>query len=314
MSTSWVAGVVRAKALAERRLGAGGARDLATSPGLAEAVTALHHTPYGHDVHPGMSLGESQRAIGASLLWNMRVLAGWLPRGGADVIRLLAAGFEVANLDEHLARLHGESADSAYSLGTLDTAWSRLSGTTTLAAVGDVLGSASWRLRDVTTQWELRVGLRLAWADAVVAGVPAAATWARSAAALLVLREVALDGRRLTPPLTLRASYVLGPAFVDEVARGQTDVSALRALLQADTRSMLDDLDRVDDLWRAEVSWWHRVEHDGFGLLRGSSYDQRPVVGAIAVLAVDAWRTRAALEVAARGGTGTALEAFDVVA
>ena len=314
MSTSWVAGVVRAKALAERRIGAGGARALATSPGLAEAVTALHQSPYGHDVHPGMSLGEAQHAIGASLLWNMRVLAGWLPRGGADVIRLLAAGFEVANVDEHLARLRGEAAESAYSLGTLGTAWSRLSDTTTLAGVGDVLGWSSWRLDDVTTQRELRVGLRLAWADAVVAGVPAAAAWARSGAALLILREVALDGRRLAPPLARRASYVLGPAFVDEVARGQTDVSMLRGLLEADARSMLDEVDRVDDLWRADVSWWQRVERDGFGLLRGSSYDQRPVVGAVAVLAVDAWRTRAALEVAARGGTGAALEAFDVVA
>ncbi len=314
MSTSWVAGVVRAKALADRRLGAGGARALATSAGLAEAATALHHTPYGHDAHPGMSLEEAQHAIGASLLWNMRVLAGWLPRGGADVMRLLAAGFEVANLDEHLARLHGKPAASAYTLGTLDTAWSRLSETTTLAGIGDVLGSASWRLGDVTTQRELQVGLRLAWADAVVAGVPAAAVWARSAAALLVLREVVVDGRRLTPPLTRRASYVLGPGFVDEVARGQRDLSVLRALLPSGAQSVLDDVDRVDDLWRAEASWWQRVEHDGFGLLRGSSYDQRPVIGAVAVLAVDAWRTRAALEVAARGGTGPALEVFDVVA
>ena len=314
MSTSWVAGVVRAKALAERRLGAGAARALATSPGLAEAVTVLHHTPYGHDVRPGMSLGEAQHAVGASLLWNMRVLAGWLPRGGADVIRLLAAGFEMANLDEHLARLAGEPAESTYSLGTLDTAWARLSSTTTLAGVAAVLGSASWRLGDVATQRDLRVGIRLAWADAVVAGVPAAAAWATSAAALLVLREVALDGQRLTPPLARRASYVLGRAFVDEASRGQRDVSALRVLLRSDTRSVLEDVDRVEDLWRAEASWWQRVEHDGFGLLRGSSYDQRPVVGAVAVLAVDAWRTRAALEVAARGGTGSALEAFDVVA
>ena len=96
MSTSWVAGVVRAKALAGRRIGAGGVRALAGSPGVAQAVTALHLTPYGHDVRPGMGLAEAQHAVGASLLWNMRVLAGWLPRRGADVVRLLAAGFEVA--------------------------------------------------------------------------------------------------------------------------------------------------------------------------------------------------------------------------
>ena len=38
------------------------------------------------------------------------------------------------------------------------------------------------------------------------------------------------------------------------------------------------------------------------------------VVLTLAVLAVDVWRTRAALEVAARGGVGTAMEAFDGVA
>lgn len=314
MSTSWVAGVVRAKALADRRLGAGGARALATTPGLDQAVQALHATPYGHDVRPGMSLAEAQHAIGASLLWNMRVLAGWLPRTGADVVRLLAAGFEVANLDEHLSRLYGEPADTSYSLGTLETAWSRLSATTTLAGVGDVLSTASWRLRDVRTRREFQIGLRLAWADAVVVGVPAAAGWARSGAALLVLREVVLEGRCLSPPLARRASYVLGPAFVDAVAGGQRDVSVLRTHLQGDIRWTLDGLDRVEELWRAEANWWPRVEHDGFGLLRGSSYDQRPVVGALAVLAADAWRARAALEVAARGGTGTVLEAFDGVA
>ena len=41
-----------------------------------------------------------------------------------------------------------------------------------------------------------------------------------------------------------------------------------------------------------------------------------PVIGVIAVLAADAWRVRAALEVAARGGAGNhvALEAFDAAA
>jgi hypothetical protein len=314
VSTSWVAGVVRAKALAGRRIGAGGARALAASPGVAEAVTALHLTPYGHDVRPGMGLAEAQHAVGASLLWNMRVLAGWLPRQGADVVRLLAAGFEVANLDEHLSRLFGEPAEPAYSLGTLDTAWSRLSGTTTLAGAADVLATASWRLRDVGTRRELQLGLRLAWADAVVAGVPAAAGWGRSAAALLVVREAVLEGRRLSPPLARRAAYVLGPAFVDAAAGGRTAVPVLRARLPGDLRWTLEGIDGVGDLWRAEAGWWQRVEHEGFALLRGSLFDQRPVVGALAVLAVDAWRTRAALEAAARGGAAPVLEAFDGVA
>lgn len=313
VSTSWVAGVVRAKALARRRVGAGAARALATRPTLAEAVAALNATPYGHDVHPDARLVEAQHAVGATLLWNLRVLAGWLPRGGADVIRLLAAAFEVANLDEHLARLYAEPAGPSYPLGTLDTAWVRLSTTTTLAEIGDVLSTSSWRLRGATTRRDVQLGLRLAWSDAVAARLPEAAAWARAAAALLVLRETCLEQRTLSPSLARRSSVVLGGAFVDLVAAGQTDVHVLQQHLAGDTRWVLAGLDRVEDLWRAEVTWWHRVEHDGFALLRGSSYDQRPVVGAVAVLAVDAWRTRAALEAAARGGA-EAREVFDGVA
>ena len=314
MSTAWVAGVVRAKALARRRLGAAGARAVATSPGLDRALTALTVTPYGHDVRLGQSLAEAQRAVGASLLWNMRVLAGWLPRAGADVVRVLAAGFEIANLDEHLARLHGVPAEPAYRLGTLDTSWARLSTTETIADAAEVLGTSPWGLRGARTRREIQVGVRLAWADAVVAAVPEAAAWARGGAALLVLREVLLEGRMLTQPLARRAAYVLGPAFVDAVAAPRTDLSAARAGLPDDTRPLLDGVTDIQGLWRAETDWWLGIEHDGFGLLRGSGYGQGPVVGALAVLAVDAWRVRAALGTAARGGAGPALEAFDGVA
>jgi hypothetical protein len=314
MSTAWVAGVVRARALAERRLGAGGARALAASPGLPVALQTLEATPYGHDVHVGQSLAEAQHAVGASLLWNMRVLAGWLPRAGADLVRLLAAGFEVANLDEHLARLHGEPAGPTYALGTLDTAWARLADTTTLAEVTEVLRTSSWRVRDVETRREIQLGLRLAWADAVVGRVPEAATAAQVGTALLVLREVLLEARPLSPPLARRASFVLGPAFVDALSSGQRDVAAVRATRPGSARSALADLEHLEDLWRASASWWRQVERDGFRSLRDFSYDQGPVVGALMLLAGDAWRVRAALETAARGGTATALEAFDGVA
>jgi hypothetical protein len=58
------------------------------------------------------------------------------------------------------------------------------------------------------------------------------------------------------------------------------------------------------------------VERDGFTLLRQPLTTSAPVVGAAAVLGADAWRVRAALEVAARGGSQDprALEAFDAVA
>ncbi|MFD0515749.1 hypothetical protein [Streptomyces aureus] len=44
------------------------------------------------------------------------------------------------------------------------------------------------------------------------------------------------------------------------------------------------------------------MQADGAAMLRDGRYGPRVVVGAVAVLSVDAWRVRAALESAARGG------------
>ncbi|MFG2884181.1 hypothetical protein ACGFYV_18100 [Streptomyces sp. NPDC048297] len=52
----------------------------------------------------------------------------------------------------------------------------------------------------------------------------------------------------------------------------------------------------------AEARWWRTVEADATAMLREGRYGPRVVVGAVAVLSVDAWRVRAALESAARGG------------
>ena len=82
--------------------------------------------------------------------------------------------------------------------------------------------------------------------------------------------------------VTLRRDRVGLRAIVDAVAGGRTTVPGLRAGLPGDTRWTLEGIDGVEDLWRAEAGWWQRVEHDGFELLRGSSFDQRPVVGALA--------------------------------
>ncbi|PFG38897.1 hypothetical protein ATJ97_1387 [Georgenia soli] len=339
MSTGWVAGAVRAKALARRRLGAAGARELAGHPNLAAAVRTLARGPYGHDVRPGQSLAEAQHAAGAALLWNARVLAGWLPREGAETVRVLMAGFEVANVDAHLAAVAGvpgasraadrpvgaasgaaassdaasASAAPAYDLGTLDTAGQRAARTTTLAGAAEVLAASPWRVRAPATRRALALGLRIAWADAVVSAAPDAAGWARTGAVLVLAREVLAEGRSLPPSLLPRTRQLLGAGPAEAIADG-APVPGLRARLPQEERWVLEGVDEVDDLWRAEVRWWHRLEDDGFALLRDSRHGPRPVVGALAVLAADLWRVRAALETAARGGTGWALEAFDAVA
>jgi hypothetical protein len=74
---------------------------------------------------------------------------------------------------------------------------------------------------------------------------------------------------------------------------------------------VLADIDRPEDLWRAEGRWWHRVEHDGLDMIRSRP---GPVVaaGGAAVLWADCQRAKAALALAANGGRP--LDEFDAVA
>jgi hypothetical protein len=74
----------------------------------------------------------------------------------------------------------------------------------------------------------------------------------------------------------------------------------------------VDGIGTPADLWRAEIRWWSRLRQEGLELLHGSGLDSSPVVGAVAVLSADAWRVRAALELAARGGGS--LEVLDAPA
>ena len=114
MSTAWVAGGVRGRSLIRRRLGRTGARAVATSPSLELAIHQLVRSPYVHDVRVGQSLAEAQRAVSATALWHIRVLAGWLPRGGAEVVRTLAGGWEIANVALVLASMRAAAPVAPY--------------------------------------------------------------------------------------------------------------------------------------------------------------------------------------------------------
>ena len=91
MSLAWVAGSVRAKALARRRLGSTVIRELAASSTTESALHMLTGSAYGRDVRPGLTVEQAQHAVRAALLWQLRVLAGWQPRAGAELVRRLAA-------------------------------------------------------------------------------------------------------------------------------------------------------------------------------------------------------------------------------
>ena len=287
MSTAWVAASVRARALARRRLGAAGARRLAGSESVEQAVATLADTPYGHDVGAVDDIETAQHAVASSLLWNIRVLGGWVPRTGVPALRALAAAFEVANIDEHRRALRGERSGPLFRMGSFATAWPRIAATTSLTDLRECLRTSAWGDPGSDADRVVHLYLRVAWAARVAATVPLTEPWMRTTVGLLLTRHHLITRRPIPPAVQRVADPLVG----------------------ADYLPVGDDLRQ---LWRAESSFWRDVEHDAFAALRGSSFDMRPTVAALALLAVDAWRVRAALETAA--GQHDDLELYDAVA
>jgi hypothetical protein len=237
-----------------------GARSLAASGSLASAQEALGTTVYGRRVRPGQDLAATEHEIAAGLLWDLRVLAGWLPAPGVRLLRVLAAWFEMANVDELLFRFAGLGAgpepepDALFELGALATAWPRLRQgglAGGLAGLRGALAASPWRDPGGGTPGAVRLGMR--------------------------------------------ARYAAWAAELGEPVRSWT-AEAKEMLVSAGPAGAAP--------WRAEAAWRARVEDEGLRLLRTSGLDRGAVLGAVTVLACDAWRVQAALEIAARGGVG----------
>lgn len=307
MTAGWVAGSVRARAMARRRLGVAGARALAVSPSLADALASLAATPYGHDVRPDQSLRQAQRAVADTLLWNLRVFAGWLPRDGGDRLRVLAGWFEIADVEELLHRAAGEPAEPLFRLGGLATVGRRLEEVRTPGELRRVLAASPWGDPGAESPRDVVPALQLAWAERVVASVPPARDWAVAGAALLVARVRFLGGRRLGGAAEASARRLLGARTADAGS-----LAELAAVVPRAAREALAGVPEPESLWRAEARWWQRLDADARALMRRPRMSLDPVVGTVAAAAVDAWRVRAALECAARGGRG--VEVFDAVA
>jgi hypothetical protein len=309
VKAGWAAGGVRARAMARRRYGAAAAASLASCGSLDQALERLAPTPYGHEIRPAMSLLEAQHAVAATTLWHFRVLGGWVPTEGVQLLRVLAAGFEIANADRLLRSFHeGEGPDAApdaYRLGSLATAWPRLEHAVSAPALRALLAESPWGDPGHDSPWAIRLWMRLAWAHRAVAQLPT--RWVLGATALLVARERFAVGRELVPAALVVAESLLGAA-----AMADGTLPGFVAALPRDAGWALEGVTDPRGLWLAEAGWWRQVERDAFRDLHGGLLEPATLIGAAGVLAVDAWRVRAALEVAARGGTGR--EVFDVVA
>jgi hypothetical protein len=307
VSAGWVAGAVRARAVGRRRVGPEAARQIAASASLETALRALASGPVDRRARPGQTLASAQHAVASAVLWDLRVLAGWLPGGGGQLMRPLAGWFEIANIDELVQRLAGRPAGDFFELGALATAWPRLRDASTRADLRAALAGSPWRDPGGDSERNLRIGVRARWAERVATVDSHARDWAAAAVALLLASERFAAGRVAPPVLLAAAVSLLGQRPADAAS-----VDEMRRSMPRRLAWVLDGVLSPADLWRAEAAWWSRLERDGSALLRTPGFDFSPVLGAAAVLAADARRIQAALELAARGGGP--LEAYDAVA
>lgn len=306
MNADWVGASVRARSMARRRVGAGAARQIAAQPSLEDALALLADSVHAERLVGRTTLAQAQRATHETVLWQLRVLAGWLPAGGTGLLRAVAGGFERDNILALARRLDGRTTPADFELGALATAWPRLSRSTSLADLVAALERSPWGdqgpggtvVPDVLT---------LVWLRIVAGAAPEARATAAGAAALTVARARLVDRTAPAPRVLELARPLIGRGW--ETAE---DLAAFRAAMPSSVRTVLEGVEAVDQLWRAEAGLRGRVEADAFGLLHGPRPGPQVVLGAITVLATDAWRVRAALAAAATGAGSS--EVLDAVA
>lgn len=330
MRSDWVAASVRARSMAQRRAGAGTCRSIAAAPGLEAGLDRLADTVYGEELNGARTLTEAHRATRRTVLWQLRVLAGWLPAGGTRLIRAAAAAFEADNilaLDLVLRRQEAGANDgdaaADFDLGGLATAWPRLRTASTSEELQAALASSPWG--DPGPDSALPDVLTAVWLRRLTAEAPAVRPWAAAAAALICARLLLVDGTAPADRLVALLRPLLGTAWssigVRETRASELRTSdprssetltpeTLRSTLPPSAAQALAGVDRTTDLWRAEAALAVRVETDGFSLLRAGLPGPDVVLGAMTVLAADAWRVRAALAAAAvNAGTSEVLDA-----
>ena len=307
MSAGWVAAQVRSKSLASHCVGPAGARELAGAGSLDAALGILTTSSYGERLHPGLNLAASEHEVFASVLWNLRVLAGWSPALGASRLHALAGVFELMNLQGHLARIERHQSPVPFELGSLASVSSRVA-PLTIGELCDALRRSPWGDPGAVDAMGVSIALQFILARRIVEDVPEAGQWAQTYAALvlsrLVKENVALDTDSTSAK---NARTILGSR-----ALSATSLRELHDALPRDVASILKDVTDPDDLWLAEARWRTRLWDEALGRLRRGGAGPETVVAAITLQFADAWRVRTALEVAARAGRE--IEVLDAVA
>lgn len=283
--------------MAQLRVGAGGSYKIAAQQNLHEGLSLLTDTIYAKKLVGCTSLAEAERAIHETVLWQLRVLAGWMPATGTRLIRTAAGVYEIANiLSLYRSLASGQPAIKFLDVGALATAWPQLREATSIAQLTQALRSSPWgdsASGDTAVSQDV---LTLVWMRRLADVAAPARPWAEAVSAVTAARILFVENVAPSPRIIQVVLPLLGQSWLSAKS-----FSELQEALPSSTRLLFAGITTPEDLWRAEARVWAQVERDGFRLLRNSLPGSEVVLGAIAILATDAWRVCAALAAASIG-------------
>ena len=240
-------------------------------------------------------------------MWQLRVLAGWLPPDQGVLARLFAAPMEIANIEGHLAHLEGGTVDPPFRLGSLAVAWPRVAASSSSEQLRHALATSVWGDPGGTDRAVVALSLRVGWARRLAHRLPDAAPWAKGGVAVLAARELFAFEREINQPIGRVIDDLIGRHW-----RGAANVEALVDRLPEAAAWPLAGLADAADLWRAEIAVANRVRLDAARRAAAARYDITAVAAIMALLLVDLWLVRGAIEVAGR--TPVPEELFHAVA
>ena len=284
MSGDWIAGSVRARALAARA-DQNVAAAVAASPGLGAAIAMLRATGWVRDIDAQTPLLTAERRVASSLLWRLRVLAGWLPSEGVEMIRACASWFEIRNVEDRIVYLAGGRAEAPFDLGRLGIISRSLQSTGSAGDIRRLLSTSAWGDPGAEDAYSVRIWMRHRWHRRVRDVHPKLRIWADAAAWLLVVRE-RLAGRA-----------------------GAELLASTRPVLPSHWQWVTATSWSGTDLWSAEERWWAQLREEGALLLHSPVASSKPVVGALAILTAAAHEFASALESASSAPAEEGLDA-----
>ena len=281
MSAGWIAGDVRARELASQPSDI--AASVAAAPNLEAGIAVLGQAKWIRDIDEARTVAASQRAVLETLLWRLRVIAGWLPSEGVEMIRSCVLWFEVRNIEDRLAYFVGAPAPVPYELGRLGIISRALGATSSGEDIRRLMATSAWGDPGGVDAYRIRMWLRRTWHKRAREASPQLRVWSDAAAWLLADRE-----------------RTAGRSGADHFAGTPPSLPSPWKWASVNWTGA--------DLWRAEERWWTQVREEGLRLLHAPIGTPGPALGAIATLASSVHRIATALEIAA----GVGGDAIDV--